>query len=397
MEIVGIVAEFDPFHRGHAYLLRQVREAFPGCAIAVAMSGSFTQRGSPAAVSKQDRAEMALTCGANLVLLLPVTFACASAERFARGGVALLRRVGATVLAFGSECGDLSRLQLAADALETEDCRRLLREELAGGRSFAAARERAVAKLVGEDTQVLRQPNDLLAVEYLRALRGTGIRPFPVRRQGAAHDSEALEGEVVSASALRGLLYQGQFQAAAEKMPSAAGELLLHCAGEGRLPADLSRCDRAVLAALRRATPEDFARLPDVSEGLEHRLYRAAQEAVSPEDFCRRAKTKRYAYARLRRILLYCWLGVTREDCPAEPAFLQALAMDERGQALLRPLRGQDGPPLIVRPAAGKRLTGLAGEQFLLENRADDLWGLCLPEPLQGGWSYLEGLRRAER
>lgn len=139
---------------------------------------------------------------------------------------------------------------------------------------------------------------------------------------------------------------------------------------------------------------EDFARLPDVSEGLEHRLYRAAQEAISPEDFCARAKTKRYAYARLRRILLCCWLGITREGCPDEPPFLQVLAMDERGQALLRPLRGRDGPPLIVRSAAGKKLTGPAGEQFRLENRADDLWGLCLPEPLRGGWSYLEGMRR---
>ncbi len=394
MEIVGIVAEFDPFHRGHAYLLRQVREAFPGCAIAVAMSGSFTQRGSAAALAKQDRAELALTGGANLVLLLPVTFACASAERFARGGVALLQQVGVTVLAFGSECGDLARLQRAADALETEEYRQRLKTELAGGCSFAAARERAVAQLIGEGAGVLRQPNDLLAVEYLRALRGSGIRPFPVRRQGAAHGSEALEGEMPSASALRGLLYQGQFQAAAEKMPPEAGALLLRFAQAGRLPADQRRCDRAILAALRQAAPEDFARLPDVSEGLEHRLYRAAQEAASPEDFCARAKTKRYAYARLRRILLYCWLGITREDCPEAPPFLQALAMDERGQVLLRPLRGQDGPPLIVRPAAGKQLTGPAGEQFRLERRADDLWGLCLPEPLRGGWSYLEGMRR---
>ncbi|MCC8064569.1 MAG: nucleotidyltransferase family protein, partial [Clostridiales bacterium] len=230
MEIVGIVAEFDPFHRGHAYLLRQVREAFPGCAIAVAMSGSFTQRGSAAALAKQDRAELALTGGANLVLLLPVTFACASAERFARGGVALLQQVGVTVLVFGSECGDLARLQRAADALETEEYRQRLKTELAGGCSFAAARERAVAQLIGEGAGVLRQPNDLLAVEYLRALRGSGIRPFPVRRQGAAHGSETLEGEMPSASALRGLLYQGQFQAAAEKMPPEAGALLLRFA-----------------------------------------------------------------------------------------------------------------------------------------------------------------------
>lgn len=366
MEFVGIIAEFDPFHKGHAWLLEQVRQALPGCTIAVAMSGSFTQRGGAASLPKQERARMALSCGADLVALLPVTFACASAERFARGGVELLRHFGITALAFGSECGDLAALQRAADALDCEAYHGLLRAALARGISFAAAREAAVRQLIGEDAGLLRHPNDLLAVEYLRALRGTGIRPLPILRRGAGHNSKALSGEIVSASAIRALLYEGKFSEAAEKLPPPAGARLLELAAQGNAPADLRRCDAALLSVLRQATAEDFARLPDVSEGLEHRLYRAAQAAVSGEDFCARAKTKRYAYARVRRILLWTWLGIHREDCPQTVPFAQVLAMDGAGQRLLHDRKKTLPIPLIVRPAAGKRLSGEADRKSVV-------------------------------
>lgn len=390
MELVGIIAEFDPFHKGHAWLLRQVRQSLPGCTIAVAMSGSFTQRGGAASFSKQERARMALACGADLVALLPVTFACASAERFARGGVELLCQLGITTLAFGSECGDLDALQHAADVLDCDTYPALLKKALEQGMSFAAAREDAVRQLIGEAAGLLRRPNDLLAVEYLRALRGTGIRPLPILRRGAAHNSEALSGEIVSASAIRALLYEGRFAEAAEKLPPQAGIRLLELAEQGSAPADLRRCDAALLSVLRQTTAEDFARLPDVSEGLEHRLFRAAQSAISQEDFCARAKTKRYAYARLRRILLWSWLGIRREDCPKAVPFAQVLAMNGAGQQLLHDRKKFLSLPLVVRPAAGKRLTGDAGQQFALEQRADDLWGLCLPSVRPGGWSLTE-------
>lgn len=396
METVGVIAEFDPFHKGHARLFGQVRERFPGCAVAVAMSGSFTQRGGAASCSKQDRARMALDCGADLVLLLPVTFACASAERFARGGVELLRHVGVTTLAFGSECGDLNVLQRAADALDNDAYHGLLKEALERGVSFASAREKAVRTIVGKDAEALHRPNDLLAVEYLRALRGTGVRPLPIQRRGAAHNSENISGETASASAIRTLLYKGRFSDAAEKMPSPAGTLLLKLTAQGGAPADLRRCDAALLAALRQTTAEDFARLPDVSEGLEHRLYRAAQAAVSGEDFCARAKTKRYAYARIRRILLWNWLGIRQEDCPGRIPFAQVLALNETGRGLLHGRKKSLSIPLIARPTDGKKLTGEARRQFALEQRADDLWGLCLPVIRPGGWSMTAGVYRKE-
>jgi predicted nucleotidyltransferase len=396
MKIIGIIAEYDPFHNGHAHMLRQVRSRCPEATLVVAMSGSFTQRGGAASFSKYDRAELALRGGADLVALLPVTFASASAERFAQGGVAILRALGVDTLAFGSESADLAPLQRVAQGLESPTYPELLRQALSRGSSFATARQTAVEALVGSEAALLRSPNDLLGVEYLRALRGSGIEALPILRTGAGHNSADVSGSISSASAIRSLLRQGEAAAGLTKVPPATKALLERRMAAGLGPADLSRCDRAMLATLRGCTAADFAALPDVSEGLEHRLLRAAQEATSGEDFCQRAKTKRYAYARLRRILLWSWLGVRRENLNPEPEFLQILAMNQRGQALLHERKKELPMPLLVRPAAGWKLTGAAGAAFALEQRADDLWGLCLPRPLRGGWSCLEQLRRED-
>lgn len=394
MDVIGIIAEFDPLHRGHAYLLGTVRAQFPGCTIVAAMSGSFTQRGDAACLSRFDRAELALAAGADLVALLPVSFACASAERFARGGVAILKALGCTRLCFGSESGDCAALARIAEGLERREYPHLLQEALSTGCSYAAAREAALGRLIGPEAALVRSPNDLLGVEYLRALAGSRIHPCPIRRVGAPHNSEDSSGPVVSASAIRTLLKEGQREEALIRLPEPSAALLSARMEEGSAPASLERCGAALLSLLRQSGPEDFARLPDVSEGLEHRLARAARTATSPEDFCRQVKTKRYAHARIRRILLWRWLGLTREDCPPTPAFLQVLGMSPRGQALLHGCKKSLPCPLIVRPAQGRRLSGAAGAQFRLECRADDLWGLCTPRTLPGGWSLEEQLRR---
>ncbi len=396
MDIVGVIAEFDPFHNGHAYLFRQIRQSLPDSVIAVALSGSITQRGEVAAVSKFARARMALDAGADLVFLLPVTFACASAERFARGGVGLLRELGVTVLAFGSESGDLSLLQQAADALEDPAYPECLRKELKQGISFAQARENAVREIVGDPAEVLRHPNDILAVEYLQAIRGTGIRPMAVPRQGEDHDSPSLSGDIVSAAAIRTLLFQGEIPSACGKMPPDAAELLQNLMKSGTAPAQLKNGETVPVLLLRLAREERFAELPDVSEGLEHRLYRAARTADSVEEFCSRVKTKRYSYARIRRIVMWNCLGVRKQDCPDQIPFLQLLAVSPAGQKLLRCRKKSLSVPLVSRPAAGLSLKGEAEKQFRLECGADDLWGMCCPAPKPRGWSLIPQVYRGK-
>ena len=207
MEIIGIIGEFDPFHRGHAHLIARARAAFPGSPVVCAMSGPFTQRGGAAVASKYARAEMALRCGADLIVELPVQWAAASAERFARGGVALLAAAGATRLAFGSEAGALSGLAQAAAALDSDGFSQVLQPYLKEGLSFASARQKALGALVGPACVVLETPNNLLGIEYLRAIRSLApeMEPFTVPRVGAAHHSTAEQAGFRSATALRSL------------------------------------------------------------------------------------------------------------------------------------------------------------------------------------------------
>ncbi|MBQ8935342.1 MAG: nucleotidyltransferase family protein, partial [Oscillospiraceae bacterium] len=365
---VGIIAEFDPFHRGHAYLIEQVKARFPDSPIVVAMSGHFTQRGGAAALSPHARAEMALSCGADLVLELPLPWAISSAEGFARGGIATLAGVADTLVC-GSECGREELLQKAADCLGTEAYRAELKRQLSSGVSFASARQRAVAALAGKEiAAVLAQPNDLLAVSYLEAIAHFGLNMTvkTVRRTGPAHNADGTENGFASASVIRRLLLSGQITEATQLIPKPAQRILRRACKAGEAPADLRRCERAMLYRLRQMTPADFAALPDCSEGLENRLYRAAQQAVSLEQFYELAKSKRYPHARIRRLALWAFLGLTEQDRPGVPPYYRVLGMSSRGQHPLHDLVRCCPVPVITKPASAKGLTGEAGRLFAL-------------------------------
>ena len=261
--VIGIVCEFDPLHRGHARLLSHAR-ALGADTVVCAMSGSFTQRGSFAALSKTARAEMAVRCGADLVLELPTPWAMSPAETFARGGVRLLALAGADTLLFGSECGDLPALRCLADCLDSPTFADHLTAAPESGLTFAARRQAAAASLLDNAAAALLQsPNNTLAVEYLRALRHTRstMTPCTLRREGAGHDG-APEGDTASASFLRELLRQGRGEAACAYMPTPAADVLRRELAAGRI-ADGTLCERAILATgcIRHpATPAPWRR-----------------------------------------------------------------------------------------------------------------------------------------
>lgn len=397
--MIGIIAEFDPFHRGHEYLIQQARQRYPGQAVAVAMSGHYTQRGGPAAVEPHARAEMALRCGADLVLELPLPYAISSAERFGWGGVAVLAAAGVDTLCFGSECGDSQRLEQAAVCLERDDFREKLQEFLAKGVSFASARQSAVTALCGEEVGgVLATPNDLLGVSYLSAIRqqNTGMQVCAIPRVGPAHNAAVTEGGFSSASHLRRLLKEGRVEEALALMPPPASAVLERELEQGNAPAELSHCERAVLYCLRRMTEADFLALPDCSEGLEHRLYRAAQQANSLEGFYTLAKSRRYAHSRIRRLTLWAWLGLTQADYPQTLPYLRVLGMNAAGQQVLHDIRKTCPVPILTKPAAARKLPEEAKRLFLLETRGADLWRLCLPtlEHAEAGQEWKTGVVR---
>ena len=361
MDVAGIVAEYNPFHGGHAYHIAQTRRALGQCAVAAMMSGNFVQRGACAIFDKWTRARAALEGGADLVLELPTVYAMSSAEGFAKGAVGLLAAMGVvTHLSFGSECGDANALRRVAACLDSAPYQAELRRLLDGGSPFAVCRQAAVEALLGRDAAVLlARPNNNLGVEYIRALDALGspIRPVSIFRAGAGHDGGG-HPNYPSASFVRGQILSGALPA--------------------DNPASLTYCERAVLARLRVMTAEDWALLPDsgIPEGLPQRLVRAAEQASGLEDFYALAKTKRYAHARIRRLALWAFLGLRERDRPAHPPYLRVLGANGTGRALLREMKARAALPVITKPAHGKGLLLLE-----LEARCTDLYQLCRETP----------------
>ena len=386
METAGIVAEYNPFHRGHAWHIAETRRRLGGeTPVVCVMSGHWVQRGECALADKWLRAALALDRGADLVVELPTPWAMASAESFARGAVSLLAATGVVdVLSFGSETGELAPLEEAAAALDAPEYPEKLRAALGRGLSFPAARQEAAG------AACLSAPNNNLGVEYLRSLRALGstIRPLTVPRQGAGHDGPAAGG-FASASELRRLLRAGRGEEAAPYLTAPwSGEL-----------ADMQHIERAVLARLRTMGEGDWAALPDGggAEGLPSRLAKAAREAVSLEDFYTRAKTRRYPHARLRRLALAAFLGIRADARPAAPPYVRVLGLGGRGRALLRKMKDTCPLPVIVKPAQARELDGPARMLFESEARYTDLYGLCFPAPRPCGAEWIHSPVVGER
>ncbi len=376
MDAVGVVCEFDPLHRGHERLLRRAGES--GRVLVCAMSGNFTQRGGAACVEKFARAEMAVRCGADLVVELPTPWAMATAEKFADGGVSLLAQCGVKTLYFGSECGDTDALWATAEALLRADVHRAIRLEMDGGLPYAAARQAVLERETGLGA-LLAQPNNTLAVEYLKAIRRRGLAAdaVTVRREDGGHHGSA------SASHIRALLAAGQEAKAFALMPPQAADILGREMKKGLAPADPARLERAMLARLRLMNEHDFASYDSGGEGLYRRVYRAVQEGGSLGDILTRATTKRYPTARVRRMLWAVFLSLEApgEDIP----YVRILAATEAGRRLLRQMRGA-GVPVLTKAADVGRLGPSAEALFTREARRTDVYALACPgSPLPCG------------
>lgn len=383
MAVVGIICEYDPFHLGHEKQLRLVRSAFGAqTPIVCLMSGNFVQRGMPAVFDKTVRARAAVLCGASLVLELPVTCALSSAEGFARGAVDIFDRVGVVdTLCFGSESGNAEALLRAAQTMCTPEYEQALREALQSGASYPAARQSALELLAGEGA-LLRAPNDILALEYCKALleKESRIRPFAVHRAGGYHDAVP-DPENPSATGVRALLKaDGDWHAF---VPAAAAAIYETAARHG-----MEHGERAMLARLRALEPEQWQRVPFGTEGLWSKAWKAAQTEPTLEGILTRAKSKRYPRTRLQRLVLCAYLGLTQEDLRAAAPYVRVLAFDENGRALVRRMRDEGSIPVVNAGAHApdeayyameRRCAGLYG---LFSEQAADATG-CLEEKIR--------------
>lgn len=380
MKISGIVSEYNPFHNGHKYHIKKTRENGATHIVAV-MSGNFVQRGECAVFEKRSRAACALANGVDLVLELPVAFACAAAQTFARGAVFILDSLGCVdELSFGSECADIHALAEVSENIGTDTIQEALRIGLDAGMTFAAAREAAVRYVLGEKADILKSPNDTLAVEYICAIKklNSSIEPFAVKREGAKHDSKSQESCFCSASLIREQILSGKIDSAL--MPST--EILMDEIINGRAPVDFYKLEKAILFRLRTMSAQEIAQAPDISEGIENRIFNAVRSSSSLEELYAMSKTKRYSHARIRRIVLHSFLGIKALDNSGNPPYIRVLGMNQRGTEILREARSKASLPIIMRAGDAEKLDYRARRTFELECRAADIFTLAMPKPL---------------
>jgi len=384
VQIAGIIAEYDPFHKGHAAHIAATRKAGATHIVAV-MDGGFTQRGEPALLTKWERTRMALAGGVDLVLELPVPWAMAPAEIFAAGGVALLHAMGCIhTLSFGSECGDVEVLCRVAEELDTPEHNALLQQGLRQGLSYAAARQAAVAARCGRDVaSLLEHPNNTLGLSYIRAARQQGA-PFAFytfQRVGAGHDTDAARDGYASAGMLRRAIRDGKDVSL--YLPPEGAAILQEALGKGLAPGDPTRLHSALLAHLRTLSLPKAEALPYLSEGLHNRLYRSIRTAGSYDELMNKLVTKRYPAARLRRILWASLLQIPAELPEQRPPYLRVLGMNDRGREILA--AADPSLPFLSRPKQIAHMSEMAQLVFRLEQKATDLHGLTLPVPLPCG------------
>ena len=360
MKITGIICEYNPLHRGHKKQLGIVRSCDPDGGIVCLMSGNFVQRGAPAIIDKSLRAKAAVLSGADLVLELPTTASLSSAEGFASAGVSILSPF-CDRLCFGAETADADMLMKIATTLLSEDFSTVLCEKLEQGVSFPAARQAALESM-GLDAALLQKPNNILAVEYCKAIQqqSSTMQIMPILRGGDYHDQQA-DPENPSATSLRALMQEEKSWTSF--VPEEAAVCFQNAAVH-----TLQAGQKAILAKLRTMTDEEFEALPYGSEGLWRKLMHASRSHATLEDILSATKSKRYTRTRLDRMVMCAFLGITDELLHAPVPYVRVLAFNDRGREILKIAR-QSGDF----PNAGQEMEH---PYQSLENHWGDLYGL---------------------
>lgn len=387
MKVTGIIAEYNPFHNGHKYHIEKTKQQTDSFVVAI-MSGSLVQRGEFAAFSKHARAKSALLNGADLVIELPALYSSASAQRFALGAVKILDALNVVdYLSFGSECGDINELVSVSEMLEKLDNSPAFSNALKTGASFPSARQSALNELLNKPTDIFSNPNDTLGIEYLSAIKSisSDIKPLAIKREGVNHDSNTTNNRFASASFIREKIKSSNdiFDFIPENTKAIISEEIK----SHKYKIDYNKFETATLYALKQLSKEDFSMLPDVSEGLENRLYTSAQTALSLDEFFSSVKTKRYTLARLRRIAIFSLMGITKEDYRLSPAYIRILGMNNNGKKILSKAKENSTLPFYT---AFSKIEKIGGRLAEIDRKATDLHSFLSLSPLPCGQDFLE-------
>ena len=344
--VLGIIAEYNPFHNGHLYHLEQSLNE-TGCDYSVALiTGSFTQRGQTSIVDKWNKTEMALNNGIDLVLELPTIYGISSAENFAEGAIKIFDSLKIVdTISFGSETSNTSALNAIANVLyeEPREYLTILRHELQKGLSFPKARENAVLMYLNGSrgfSNILNNPNNILAIEYLKALRKykSHIIPTCITRYATGYNDKNISGTFASATAIRELVEKNKIAELRKVIPDSSFTVLYKQIQDGQIVTNINKFEKEIIYTLRKMSIDEIAKLADVSEGLEYLIKKAANSCNTLNEFMNIVKTKRYTQTRIQRILLYALLGVTKDDIKNSyrtTPYIRVLGFNSKGKYLL--------------------------------------------------------------
>ena len=346
--VLGIIAEYNPFHNGHLYHLNESKKITGSDYTIAIMSGNFTQRGEVSILNKWAKAKIAIENGIDLVIELPTLYATSSAENFATGAIKILNSLGIVdYISFGTECSDISVLDDITDVLykEPQEYKSLLSHELSTGISFPKAREKALMiylNNVRRFANVLSSPNNILGIEYLKALKRqkSNIQPIVIKREGNNYSDNKISpsAKYASATAIRNSCKNENFSILKRVMPESSYTMLFECIKKGNFVTDISSFDKEIIYTLRKMSTSEIANLPDVNEGLEFALKKAANECNSVIELLTLIDSKRYTKTRIQRILFYAILGITKKDMQisfnAKP-YIRVLGFNNKGKELL--------------------------------------------------------------
>lgn len=415
MKTVGIITEYNPFHNGHLYHIRESKKKARAQAVICVMSGHFLQRGEPALLDKWARAKMALQGGVDLLFELPFAYASRSAEAFAFGAVRLLDATGVVdSLSFGSELGGLAPLLSLAEALVEEPTpyKEALSHYLKEGLSFPKARNLSLVEILPsrkeELAPILKSPNNILGIEYLKALHRlkSSILPFTIQRKGRGYHDKTMEGPYASATAIRGAIERGQeIEELKDSLPPTSLAILKEELKEGRGPIFLEDLAPYLLFLLRQTKKERLEEILGVTEGLENRIKDATKEALTIEELASSIKTRRYTLTRIRRIFIHLLTNYSAREAQAfdlegGPRYLRILGFNQVGQALLKKMRERAYLPTITKVAPFYHQGfGLTKTMLGMDILATDLYALLYqnPEKRLVGQDFCRGLVLEER
>ncbi len=380
MKTAAIICEYNPFHKGHEYQIARTKELCGADFVVAIMSGNYVQRGDVAIFSKDLRAKAAIASGADLVIELPTVFAMQSAEFFAKGGVSIADSLGVVdFLSFGAECDDVQQLNEIAVLLsnETSEFSDILKKQLDTGVAYPVARATAIKQVLGKDaTELINSPNNILGIEYCKALHklGSSLTPIAIKRKGADHDSATIEDGFASATLLRQLINNRKTKDAFSFIPDSCREIFKNADIH-----NITTMEKSIIAELIKMPTETLAQICDVGEGMENRIKSAALTATTISELADLIKTKRYTHSRIRRILLSAYLGIANEHRLMNVPYIKILDHNEKGQELISRMKKVSALPIVRNTSQVNKLKNPELKAFWERERTfDNLYSMFL-------------------